>query len=594
MDVQAYHDASTREFGMDSFYTNYLLDMPPGTALPNDAGNAQQPDMGGDQVTLAWTLYEQYGDRATLTATYPAMKTFVDTNATNVPGYIWTTGFGDWCPPDLSSNANGGMGGPNAGACTSEVSVVNTALSYLQALDVAKAATALGRTSDATHYTQLANNIKQAFNAQFLNADGASYGDGRQLTSVLPLAFGMVPDANVTAVGTRLVDTILNRNGGHLDTGIFGTRYLVDALSRIGRIDVAMTMLDQTSYPGYGFEIGHGATSSWEEWTYGSSMETHDHAMFAGINASLYTQLAGIQPTGPGYRTVTIDPQVPGGLQHASASIDTVRGTVATSWTVTGQQFGLDVTIPVGTTATVHVPYFGQGSASVSPTSGASLLGSTGTEATYAVGSGSWHFTGSVSPAPSSALPGTWTQCAPETGTCSFTGTNTVAFGAQGQFHYATVTDGTACSNTVFGDPVPGTAKACYLEAAPPASNVWAHCADETGTCLFAGVATVAFGAAGQFHYATATNGTACGNTVFGDPVPGTAKACYLMAAPPTVTTWTPCAAETSTCTYTGTHEVAYGAAGHYFYGTFTGGTPCGNTVFGDPLPGTGKTCYVQ
>jgi hypothetical protein len=85
MDVQAYHDASTAEFGMDSFYAKYLQDMPPGAALPNDAANAQQPDVGGDQISLAWTLYEQYGDRATPAAAYPAMKAFVDTDAAECP-----------------------------------------------------------------------------------------------------------------------------------------------------------------------------------------------------------------------------------------------------------------------------------------------------------------------------------------------------------------------------------------------------------------------------------------------------------------------------------------------------------------------------
>ncbi|WP_432834851.1 family 78 glycoside hydrolase catalytic domain [Dactylosporangium sp. CA-092794] len=589
MDVQAYRDASVREFGMNGFYANYLLDMPPGTALPSDAGNAQQPDMGGNQVGLAWTLYEQYGDRATLAATYPAMKRFVDTNAANVPGYIWTTGFGDWCPPDLSGNANGGAGSPSAGNCGSEVSVVNTALSYQQARDVARAATALGQTADATRYTQLAESIKQAFNARFLNPDGASYGDGRQVTSVLPLAFGLVPDANVPAVGARLVDTILNRNGGHLDTGIFGTRYLMDALARIGRIDVAMTVLDQTTYPGFGYEISRGATTAWEEWTYASSMETHDHAMFAGINASLYTQLAGIQPAAPGYGAVTIAPQVPTGLQHVAASIDTVRGAVSTSWTVTGQQLALDVTIPVGTTATVHVPNFGRGDTTVTPT-GATVQAATGTETVYAVGSGTWHFTGAVTPAAASALPGTWPRCATETGTCSFTGTNTVAFGAQGRYAYATPTNGTACSNGVFGDPAPNIGKACYFMSAPP----WAQCATETGTCSFAGTLTVAFGAQGRYAYATITGGTACTNAVFGDPAPNVGKACYLTSAPPDVTTWTPCAAETRTCAFTGTHEVAYGASGRYTYARLTNGTPCDNTIFGDPIPGTVKACYVQ
>jgi alpha-L-rhamnosidase len=401
MDVQAYHDASTREFDMDAYYAKYLQDMPPGTPLPNDAGNAQQPDMDGDQVTLAWTLYEQYGDSATLAADYPAMKAFVDKNATDYPGHIWpdNRGFGDWCPPDRSSNANGGLGGPGAGACTSEVSVVNTALSFLQAQDVAKSAQALGHSDDATHYTQLADSIKQAFNAAFLNAAGDTYGDGRQTTSVLPLAFGMVPAQNVQAVGRQLVNTIAGKDGGHLDTGIFGTRYLVDALAAVGRMDVAMNILDQRSYPGFGYEISQGATSSWEEWTYASSMETHDHAMFAGINASLYTQLGGIQPTSAGYRTVSIDPQVPAGLRHAAASIDTVHGTIATSWTRSGSRYELAVTVPIGTTATVSMPVtqsghggHGNGHNGVGAPHGAKLLHSQGGTATYAIGSGHWQF----------------------------------------------------------------------------------------------------------------------------------------------------------------------------------------------------------
>ena len=394
MDVQAYHDASTREFDMDRFYANYLLDMPPGTALPNDAGNSQNPDMGGDQISLAWTLYEQYGDRATLERMYPAMKAFVDTNA-KVPGHIWPAdhGFGDWCPPVYGPGVNGGLGSPDIGDCTSEVSLVNTALSYLQAADLAKAAAALGQTADAARYTTLASNIKDAFNATFLNAAHNGYADGRQTTSILPLAFGMVPADDVKAVGDRLVDTILNTGNGHLDTGIFGTRYLMDALTHIGRIDVAMTVLDQKTYPGFGYEISQGATTDWEEWTYRSSMESHDHAMFAGINASLYTQLGGITPTGPGYETLTIAPKVPAGLHHVSASLETARGKVASSWTKDRHTFELDVTIPVNATATLSVPLFGHGKNSVTAAHSAALQHVEAGTAIYAVGSGHWHFT---------------------------------------------------------------------------------------------------------------------------------------------------------------------------------------------------------
>jgi hypothetical protein len=395
MDVQAYHEASVRDFGMDRFYGKYLLDLPPGTALPNDAANAQQPDMGGGSVTLAWTLYEQFGDLSLLAGSYPAMKAFVDANAAAHPGFVWPDdrGFGDWCPPDHGPNAGNGQGNPNAGACFSERSLVNTALSYQQAVSVAKAAAALGRTDDATHFTQLAAGIAQAFNTRFLDPTGTTYGDGRQTTSVLPLAFGMVPADRIAGVGARLVDTILSKDGGHLDTGIFGTRYLVDALARIGRIDAAMTVLDQTTYPGFGYEISRGATTPWEQWTYESNMETHDHAMFAGVNASLYTQLGGITPARPGYESIVIAPQVPTGLRRFSASLDTVRGPVSSMWTNETCGFGLTVTVPVNATATVSVPLFGRSATEAGTTPGAVPLSGDASRLSYSAGSGTWRFT---------------------------------------------------------------------------------------------------------------------------------------------------------------------------------------------------------
>jgi alpha-L-rhamnosidase len=351
--------------------------------------------MAGGQVSLAWTLYEQYGDRTTLAAHFAEMKRFVDTNVTNHPDHIWPAdhGFGDWCPPDQTAGANGGMGGPGAGTNTSsEVSIVNTALSYKQAADVAKAATALGYPADAAHYAQVAADIKNAFNARFGNAAGNGYGSGRQTTSILPLAFGMVPDDMVQAVGAQLVDTILHKNGGHLDTGIFGTRYLVDALAAINRIDIAMTVLNQTSYPGFGFQIGKGATTSWEQWLYSAGMQTHDHAMFAGINWSLYTQLAGITPASPGYQAIAIRPQVPDSLDHVAATLETVRGTVGSTWTKSASAFRLTVTIPVNATATVHVPLFGHGADRVAIPDGAVLLKTGADDAVYSVDSGRWTF----------------------------------------------------------------------------------------------------------------------------------------------------------------------------------------------------------
>ena len=192
------------------------------------------------------------------------------------------------------------------------------------------------------------------------------------------------------------------------------------------------------------------------------------------------------------------------------------------------------------------------------------------------------------------ALPGTWAQCASENATCSISGYKTVAFGANGKFNYGTLGNSTPCTTGVFGDPAPGVVKSCYAETPPPAGNTWTTCAAENGNCSFAGVMTVAYGANGSYDYATLPGGTACTNAVFGDPVPNTAKSCYLTGAPPSFANWTSCAAENGTCSFSGQHEVAYGAGGQYSYRTVTGSTGCSNAVFGDPIPGTAKNCYVQ
>ncbi|WP_426513927.1 family 43 glycosylhydrolase [Dactylosporangium sp. McL0621] len=59
--------------------------------------------------------------------------------------------------------------------------------------------------------------------------------------------------------------------------------------------------------------------------------------------------------------------------------------------------------------------------------------------------------------------PAGYTQCAAENGTCGFSGTHTVAYGANGAFAYRSVAGATACTNAVFGDAFYNVVKACYL-----------------------------------------------------------------------------------------------------------------------------------
>jgi hypothetical protein len=61
--------------------------------------------------------------------------------------------------------------------------------------------------------------------------------------------------------------------------------------------------------------------------------------------------------------------------------------------------------------------------------------------------------------------PAGYTFCAEENGNCSFSGTASVAYGANGAFAYKTYSNGASCNNATFGDPILGTGKSCYYKS---------------------------------------------------------------------------------------------------------------------------------
>src|SRR5205085_11094916 len=57
---------------------------------------------------------------------------------------------------------------------------------------------------------------------------------------------------------------------------------------------------------------------------------------------------------------------------------------------------------------------------------------------------------------------------------------------------------------------------------------------------------------------------------------------------------WDTCGNEGSSCGFSGTKAVRYGAGSTFVYGSFTNGASCDNATFGDPAPGVAKHCEVS
>ncbi len=349
MDSQVAEEAAIYNFDMHSFYRRWLADIAA-------AGSTGNPDWSGDLVVLAWRLYFYYADRRILEKMFPAMKRYVDFLDARAPDHLWKKGYGDWCAP-------------NRGTWQSyfrEPAVVNTCLFHEDVRCLAAAARVLGKAGAAEHYETLANEIQAAFQSAFYHPDSHTYGEGTQSAMILPLALGLVPESCRQAVFSALVHRITGRDKSHLDTGIFATRYLVDVLADGGRIDLAAALLHQNTYPGFGFQIARGATTTWEQWTCRGPMNSHNHAMFAGIDASFYSRLAGLRPAAPGWRRILCRPSFPPRLQRVRASVGTPYGSAACAWQRRNGRLHITVTLPPGTRGEVWTPAPSPGAVAVS------------------------------------------------------------------------------------------------------------------------------------------------------------------------------------------------------------------------------------
>ena len=71
----------------------------------------------------------------------------------------------------------------------------------------------------------------------------------------------------------------------------------------------------------------------------------------------IYRYLGGLKATAPGFRSFEIAPLIPKGLNHLSYSLNTVYGEIEVAWRIENGLFMLDCTVPVGTTATIKLPY---------------------------------------------------------------------------------------------------------------------------------------------------------------------------------------------------------------------------------------------
>ncbi len=168
----------------------------------------------------------------------------------------------------------------------------------------------------------------------------------------------MVDEDEKSAAIEYLVNDITAKHNGHLSTGIFGTKYMLDVLSQQGEAKTAYGIVNQKDFPGWANMIDKGATTLWEHWKFSDNTFSHNHPMFGSVSEWFYKHVAGIQidAGAVGFDKFTIYPKLVDTLDWAKATYRSVRGPITSNWRKKEGNFFLDVTVPVNTTATVCIP----------------------------------------------------------------------------------------------------------------------------------------------------------------------------------------------------------------------------------------------
>lgn len=318
--------------------------------IPSGGG----PPWPGIIVALPWQHYLHYGEISILEQHYPDAKRYIeylDSRATGDVLRAWGSGFsfiGDWVPPNRGMDTNQW---PNQQMAEL---FCNCYRIYLWQM-VGDMAHALGRKQEAEHARQRCESIRRAVHAAFYDAAQQRYVCDEQIYYAFPLWVGVTPPAERPAVLANLRRCLVEKNRGHLDTGMLGTTFLLKCLDHENLQDLILGIYQKKDYPGWGYMVEQGATTMWEQW---NGHWSQVHSCFTSADNWLYHGLAGIRPdpAKPGFKNVILQPAVTCGLQWVKASHDGPYGTIQAHWKRNGKRVRVEAIIPPNSTATLILP----------------------------------------------------------------------------------------------------------------------------------------------------------------------------------------------------------------------------------------------
>ncbi len=351
-DTQVYIRSGTYHQDVASFFTKWLVDLED-TLNERNLYGKQAPVMHGRGspgwsdagIICPWVIYNVYGDTRVIEKHYDGMARYLKACGRKGLNGLGK-GFGDWL---------------SVGSKT-PLDVISVAYyAYVTQL-MAEMADAIGKEADAKKYQELFGRIREHFQASFVDADGRVKGN-TQTAYCMALHYDLLTEAQRKQAADHLVERIQDKDY-HLSVGFLGVPIILPTLTEIGRSDLAYRLLQNKTYPSWGYSVEQGATTIWERWNSytheggisKSSMNSFNHYAYGACSEWMFYTMLGIDTNGVGYKEIIMKPEVGHGITWAKGHYDSIRGRISSDWKIEEGTFHWKITVPTNTTATVYFP----------------------------------------------------------------------------------------------------------------------------------------------------------------------------------------------------------------------------------------------
>ncbi len=336
----------------------YLIQSNDPNCIDNDA-NAYASCAWADAATvIPWVLYLYYGDTSLLSSQYENMKLWLEYIRKQDNNYLWNKGFhfADWLALD----------NPEQGSYFGRTDhyYLASAYYYYSCTLVAKAASVLGKHSDAKLYGDLKLKIRDAIIREYFTPSGRLAVD-TQTAAIIALFMDFTPEYCKERTINSLKEKIVAKNM-HMDTGFVGTAYLCLTLAENGLDDIATTLLLNEDYPSWLYEVNMGATTVWERWNSvlpnglvsDTGMNSMNHYAYGSILEWMYRYLCGLSPVEaqPGFKVASINPRPDKRFDFVKAEYKSASGVYKLGWKLNGDSICYNITIPFNSRAELTLP----------------------------------------------------------------------------------------------------------------------------------------------------------------------------------------------------------------------------------------------